>query len=276
MDFPLKNCIIADQCFSIPQVQELLQYPHLLTYVQIDLKLLEEEISKLGEKKAITCSLSREEKDLLSTLSLDKRRKEWLGGRFAAKYATAGLFEQVESQKHDMHWSRYAIIVDKNGRPYLSANNKNAAHLTMPDISISHSGSLAVAMAAQKGFCGVDIQNVTQKVFKVSDRYCSHNEKQILEKFFPVEPEKQAAPLTKLWAAKEALRKVSAMNSLPGFLELELIEITTAPLQKESGPWGFIFNWKNSAGLTHKKCTVAVTHIEDYALALTARGDTLG
>ena len=202
MDFPLENCIIADQCFSIPQVQELLQYHHLLAYVQIDLKLLEEEVSKQGEEKAITCCLSREEMDILSTLSLDKRRKEWLGGRFAAKYATAGLFEQVESQKHDMHWSRYAIIVDKNGRPYISADNKNSTNIPMPDISISHSGSMAVAMAVQKGFCGVDIQKVTQKVFKVSDRYCSHNEKQILEKFFPVEPEKQAAPLTKLWAAK--------------------------------------------------------------------------
>jgi hypothetical protein len=66
------------------------------------------------------------------------------------------------------------------------------------------------------------------------------------------------------------------MNSLPGFLELELIEITTAPLQKESGPWGFTFNWENSDAHTHTKCTVAVTHLEDYALALTARSNTLG
>src|SRR5210317_947379 len=100
MDFPIENCIIADQCFSIPQVQKLLQYPHLLTYVQVDLKLLEEELSKQGEKKAITCSLSKEEKDLLSTLALAKRRREWLGGRFAAKHVTARLLEQVESQKH--------------------------------------------------------------------------------------------------------------------------------------------------------------------------------
>ena len=141
----------------------------------------------------------------------------------------------------------------------------------MPDISISHSGSMAAAMAAHNGLCGVDIQKVTGKVFKVRDRYCTHNEKKILEAFFPVAGKAQAAPLTKLWAAKEALRKASSMSSLPGFLELELIEITAAPQQKESGPWGFIFNWKNSAGLTHKKCTVAVTHIEDYALALTAR-----
>src|SRR5210317_1123401 len=140
MDFPIENCIIADQCFSIPQVQKMLQYPHLLTYVQIDLKLLEEELSKLGEKKVITSSLSKEEKDLLSTMALAKRRREWLGGRFAAKYVTAGLLEQIEFQKNDIHWSRYAITVDKNGRPYLSAGNKIAAHLTMPDISISHSG----------------------------------------------------------------------------------------------------------------------------------------
>ena len=85
-----------------------------------------------------------------------------------------------------------------------------------------------------------------------------------------MESEKQAAPLTKLWAAKEALRKASSLGSLPGFLELELIEITADQLQKEAGLWGFIFNWKNPAGSAYEKCRVAVAHKEDYALALTA------
>ena len=129
-------------------------------------------------------------------------------------------------------------------------------------------------MAVHKGYCGIDVQKITRKVLKVSDRFCTNEEMQIIQDSFPGETELQAAPLTKLWAAKEALRKASAMSSLPGFLELELIEITSDPLQKKSGPWGFNFNWNYPAGLAHEKYRVAVIRIGDYALALTARYDT--
>ena len=274
MDFQLEKCLVADQRFSAPRIQELLQFPHLLTCILLDLQLLEEEVNKLGEERVITCSLSSEELNLLGKFTSDKRKREWLGGRFAAKYATAQLLEQVASPKNVMHWSSNIIIADENGRPFLSANKENA---TQPcDISISHSESMAAAMAVHKGYCGIDIQKVTPRVIKVSDRFCTEDETQILQEFFPIDPEKQAGPLTKLWAAKEALRKASCMNSLPGFLELKLIEITATPLIKKSGFWGFVFNWKNPGGLTNKKCTVAVTQIEDYALALTAEGDTVG
>lgn len=274
MDFPLENCIVADLHFSAPQVQKLLQYPHLLTYVLLDLQLLEKEINKLGKERVTASSLSGEELSLLSKFTSAKRKREWTGGRFAAKYATKRLLEQTESQKNVMDWSSHIISVAENGRPFLSANKENTAQ-SLPDISISHSASMAAAMAAHKGYCGVDIQKVTPQVIKVSDRFCTHDEKHILQNFFSVESEKQAAPLTKLWAAKEALRKAFSLSSLPGFLELELIEITADQLQKEAGLWGFIFNWKNPAGSAYEKCRVAVTHKEDYALALTARSDTL-
>jgi phosphopantetheinyl transferase (holo-ACP synthase) len=272
MNLPIKNCIITEQSFSTPRVKELLQYPHLLTYVLLDLQKLEEEINQLGEERALTDNLSREEQDLLSSFTLAKRKREWIGGRFAAKFATSRLLEKAASQKECMHWSSHIITTDKNGRPSLSAGKENT---TQPyDISISHSASMAAAMAIHKGYCGIDVQKVTPKVMKVSDRFCTNAEKQIMQDSFPGEPELQAASLTKLWAAKEALRKASAVSSLPGFLELELIEITSDPLQKKSGPWGFNFNWKSPVGHTHEKYRVAVTHLEDYALALTARDDT--
>ena len=272
MDLPIKNCIITNQSFSAPQIKELLQYPHLLTYVLLDLQKLEEEINQPGEKRVLTENFSREELDLLSSFTLAKRKREWIGGRFAAKFATSRLLEQAASQKECIHWSSHIISTDENGRPFLSTGKENAAQ--PDDISISHSASMAAAMAIHKGYCGIDVQKVTSKVMKVSDRFCTDEEKQIIQDFFPVEPELQAALLTKLWAAKEALRKASALSSLPGFLELELFEITSDPLQKKSGPWRFNFNWKSPVGLTHEKYRVAVTRLEDYALALTARDDT--
>ncbi len=274
MEFPLENCIVTDQQFSAPQVQELLHYPHGLTWVLLDLQLLDKEVNKPGEERAIINNLSREEMNRLNTFTQAKRKREWLGGRFAAKYTAVRLLERIESQKNVMHWSSYTIIADENGRPFLSTSKEEI--MQHCDISISHSGSLAAAMAVHKGYCGIDIQKVTQKIFKVSNRFCTHDEKQILQDFFVLEPENQAAHLTKLWAAKEALRKASYLRFLPGFLELELIEITADPLQQKAGPWTFIFNWKNPDGFTHKTCRVAVTQVEGYALALTARDDTVG
>ena len=275
MDFPLENCIVADLHFSAPQVQKLLQYPYLLTYVLLDLQLLEKEIIKLGEEKATACNLSKGELDLLSKFSSAKRKREWTGGRFAAKYATARLLAQIESQKNVLPWSSHIISAAENGRPFLSVNKEDATQ-PLPDISISHSASMAAAMAVYKGYCGVDIQKVSPRVIKVSDRFCSQEEKQILQNFFPVEPAKLALPMTKLWAAKEALRKASSPGSLSGFLEFELIEITAYSLQKEVDFWGFIFNWNNPAGSEYEKCRVAVTLREDYALALTVMSDIVG
>lgn len=274
MDFHIAKCLIDNQHLSTQKVQEILQCSHLLKYVLLNLQLLEKEINRAGEKATATSSLSKEELVQLSKFASAKRKREWIGGRFAAKYATARLIEQVKSQANGVDWTDHIIMADKNGRPFLSANKGKQADFC--DISISHSASMAAAMAVNKGYCGIDIQKVTQQVIKVSDRFCTNKEKKILQAFFPMELEKQMFPLTKLWAAKEALRKASLLDSLPGFLELELNEITTAPFQNNENIWSFIFKWRNPAGSSYEICRVAVTHIEDYALALTARDDTVG
>jgi len=273
MDFQIEKCIIAHQHLSALKVQKMLQCKHSLTYVLLDLQLLEKESNKQGQETAIISNFSAEELVQLSKFTSAKRKREWTGGRFAAKYAAAKLLEHTESQNNNMNWSGHIIMADKNGRPFLSVNKDNPKKYS--DISISHSASMAVAMAVNKGYCGVDIQKVTPQVIKVRDRFCTNKEKKILQAVFPVEHEKLATPLTKLWAAKEALRKASFLDSLPGFLELALIEITADPIQTYADLWGFIFTWRSPAGSALKICRVAVTQIEDYALALTARDDTV-
>ena len=269
MDLQIEKCITANRQPPASMVAKLLRNRHPLTYVLLDLQLLEEEVNKLGEETATASNLSGEELCQLSKFASHKRKREWLGGRFAAKYAVARLLEQVESEDSDVDWSGHIIMIDKNGRPFLSANEGNPENPV--DISISHSGSLAAAMAANKGYCGIDIQKISPQVIKVSERFCTDNEKKILQAFYPVEPDNQAIPLTKLWAAKETLRKASFLDSLPGFLELELIEITAEQPYKETGLSRFVFKWKKPAGSAHEICSVAVAQIKDYALALTVR-----
>jgi len=269
MDLQIEKCITTNRKLPAPMVAKLLSYGHSLTFVLLDLKLLEEKMNRLGTEKTAASCLSGEELLRLSRFTSPKRKREWLGGRIAAKLAAARLLEQVESEDNSVDWYGHIIMVDKNGRPFLSVNNWNPA--SSVDISISHSGSVAAALAVDNGYCGVDIQKVSEQAIKVSERFCTHKEKKILQAFFPVGADNQAIPLTKLWAAKEALRKASLLDSLPGFLELELIEITEEPVYKKTDLRRFVFKWKKPAGSIHEICSVAVTHIENYALAFTVR-----
>ena len=272
MDFPFQNCIVCAENLSVPQARELLGYNHGMAHILIDLQRLEEEIRKLGEEKVVANYLSKLEQEHLVRFTSGKRKKEWLGGRFAAKYTAAEVLSQNGSTQQ---WSSLAVNADENGRPFLAPGNKSSA---FPDISISHSGNLAAAMAVSKGYCGVDIQKITDRVVKVRKRFCTHEEEQIVQSFAGTPQENQSSLLTKLWAAKEALRKVANTKSLPGFLELELTEIFQEFSQENPGPWKFIFLRKyidiNNNPVT-VKCKVAVALTADYALALTTRDDTL-
>jgi phosphopantetheinyl transferase (holo-ACP synthase) len=68
--------------------------------------------------------------------------------------------------------------------------------------------------------------------------------------------------LTLLWAAKEALRKAADTTPVPGFLELQLMEIFVA----SRGLWSLTFNKKDSATTNLQ---VAVGQVDDYILAVT-------
>ena len=273
MDFPFQNCIVSAENLSVSRARELLGYKHGMAHILLDMQRLEEEMQKLGEIKVVASYLSKLEQEHLARFTSGKRKREWLGGRFAAKYIAAEVLSQ---NGNTLPWSSLAIAADENGRPFLAPDNKSSA---FPDISISHSGDLAAAMAVSKGYCGVDIQKITDRVVKVRKRFCTSNEVHIVQSFAGTPQENNSSVLTKLWAAKEALRKVANTKSLPGFLELELTEILQKSSQENLGPWKFFFIWKysdiNGTPVT-EKCSAAVTISADYALALTTRDDTLG
>ena len=274
MDQQPTNCFVAEQHFHAAEARELLEYPHMMTYALLDLQCLGTQMHTKEGLKALTDSLSQKEQDILNKFAMASRKREWLGGRLAAKCAAARLFELMESRQSAIPWQEYSILADENGRPNLAVASSNTSG-PMPDISISHSGLFAAAMAVSHGYAGIDIQQVVQKVIRVKDRFCTPGEEQLLRDFFSLEPKNIAATLTKLWAAKEAMRKASSTWSLPGFLEMELAEITGDPPQDGFAPRGFIFKMASSAGFTHSSCRVVVVDIADYVLALTARSATL-
>jgi len=270
MAFPCHDCIVSVENLSVPLVRELLEYQHDMTYVLLNLQRFQEAMLKFAEQDVLTHYLSNLEQIYLNKLTSDKRKREWLGGRFAAKYVAAGMLARNQNA---VPWLKLAVIADKNGRPFLAPDKKEC---DLPDISISHSGELAAAMAVSKGLCGIDIQKVTGRVFKVRDRFCTPSEAHLLS-FYCERSAAQSSSLTMLWAAKEALRKVANQSPLPGFLELELTEILEMPAGKIPTSWKLIFAWKHrgiNGNPFVEKCSVAVCLIADYVLALTVRNAT--
>ena len=275
MDFPFANCLVPAGPLSHSQLQELLEYRHGLTSVLFDLKRFDLELHNLVSNKTArhaTQYLAPGERLALARISSGKRQREWLGGRFAAKFAAAIIMGLAEK---DLHLPDLPVLADENGRPFLAASLSCS---TVPDISISHSGDLAAAMSVNEGLCGIDIQRLTGRILRVRERFCTPGEERILDAIYRTGIDKDIASLTRLWAAKESLRKTAGPGSLPGFLELKLTAVIEKNMTKDSGTAIFVFN-RVYGDIDNKSVTeqlrVAVSLIADYALALAVRNDTV-
>jgi len=156
--------------------------------------------------------LSAAELEQWSGFHLKKRRTEWLGGRLSAKWAAAGLLNKAE-----MDWHSLVIQSEEDGRPYLAAGVRPVA----PFISISHSGHLAAALAANLP-CGLDIQQPDAKMHTVKKRFATPEEEDLLTAALPQSFTK-TEQLTLLWAAKEAVRKMVRISPLLGLLDIRLL-----------------------------------------------------
>lgn len=130
-------------------------------------------------------ALSEKEAALYSAFRVEKRRKEWLAGRLAAKALLAGAGEK------DL--SAFEIGMDRLGRPSCGGAL----------LSISHSGGWALA-AAKPGseFLGADLE-------KIEERHPAW----YADYFHPAElPVPDPSAATRLWAIKEALMKALGLG----------------------------------------------------------------
>ena len=268
MNLLLENFILDDSLlFSTEHIKDALDYPHAMSLVVLDLESLAMETRPAGDKAMADNCLSPIEQQRYGNFSHEKRKNEWLGGRIGAKLAAARCIElSDDTGETTAAWQDIAIESQESGRPFCVTGKQDQKLQNVPDISISHSSDLAAAMAVSRGKCGIDIQQASQKTVKVRERFCTQEEHEMLQGFLPDASE--AVRLTLLWAAKEALRKVADTSPVPGFLELQLMEIYAAP----QGLWGLIFNNPDPATTNLR---VAVGRVDDYLLAVTVRSDTV-
>ncbi len=209
--------------------------------------------------------LTEDEQEHCKSFRYTKRKREWLGGRIAAKYAAEKFLAGDMPPLSKVNWRAWQVSPDIHGRPHIKSNT--GLQSTLPGISISHSGSLAVAMAADN-LCGIDIQKKSDTVIRVQDRFTDLEELEILTQAAALRSLDKKTHLTLLWTAKEAVRKTIPIAPLLGFKEMRLIRITG------TGQKGYQLEFSVLPG-SHRKTinslpyeiTTKATAFKNYALA---------
>lgn len=85
--------------------------------------------------------LSKAEKELYLNISSERRRLEFLGGRFCGKEA---IFKAVDDCGTNLTWQRLSILPTSKGAPEIFIDGKKANNMIL---SISHEQEYAIATA---------------------------------------------------------------------------------------------------------------------------------
>ena len=102
----------------------------------VDLK----RIKTLMNDALINRVLSKEELEFFHTITAEKRKVEYLGGRFAAKEA---IFKAISKGPGNTNYTDFTILNNEDGKPYVKSdrfNTQDRIHL-----SISHTDDYAEA-----------------------------------------------------------------------------------------------------------------------------------
>jgi 4'-phosphopantetheinyl transferase EntD len=175
----------------------------------VDLDLLQEEVAET--------LLSDAEQDYAQRFRHPKRRREWLGGRMAAKAALLTLREPGEFQ-------RLTVLPNEHGRPTVSGLTERGLSL-----SITHSGRYAAALAARGMSCGLDLQKISDSLPALTDYFASPAELRLLADQLDIGSHE--ARLTMLWTMKEAVKKSMFSDQPAIFSGIALERITVAQEQ---------------------------------------------
>ncbi len=176
--------------------------------------------------------LSRRERQEWNTMrAVDKRRREWLLGRCAAKDAVRLLVERhlgVQLSPADVE-----IVPDPYGCPRAEGAWTQRLKI-QPVISISHSHGIAVALAAldPSQMVGIDLENLQHRREDFQAIAFAPDERNLLESMR--EDLRQEWAL-RMWCAKEAVAKALGRGLSAGLLAYHIInaEIDTGLVQVE-------------------------------------------
>ncbi len=165
-------------------------------------------------EKGLRSYLHADEILTFKTFLYEKRKKNYLLGRYAAKLALAHLLNENDlSRISIMNGIFNQPLVDYSGRiPF--------------QVSFAHSNDLATAIAFPDWLIlGLDLEEVTEQTRLTTEKELTAHEKMIASALFPLREH-----LVMLWTAKESLSKVLKTGLT---LPLHLLEIKHIEAQKD-------------------------------------------
>ncbi len=139
--------------------------------------------------------------DVLNRFRSEKRRKEWVTGRVAAKEAASEFLRRTPSEPIE-------ILMGNNGEPLVQEPIF---------ISITHSNGIALALVSEAPV-GVDLEKVEERPDSFLDFYFSEKEKDFISEKDHLATDEQ---ITALWTAKEAVSKVLGKGGQLNFKTIE-------------------------------------------------------
>ncbi len=192
-------------------------------------------IQTLADHPALACAeppeglLSSAEEARFRTLTREKRRRDWLLGRWTAKHLAAFYLEQVIGRRPAL--SDIAILADPDGAPRLQSQNGYASLVDRLTISISHSRDHAFcALIAAPGYApGADIEHVEPRTPGFVTDFFTDAE---IARLHHAPPSAQPLLTTVIWSAKEA-----ALKALRRGLTVDTRQIVCLPGEPTADGW---------------------------------------
>ncbi len=165
----------------------------------------DESGAELWKRVVAYIILSRRERPIwLNLQGIEKRKREWLQGRLAAKDAVRLFVKRKYGV--DLCPTEIEIVNNENNRPVAGGEALNELGLAV-QVSIAHCSRGAVALAGDGSACqgvGIDVEALDRDISKVM-RGAFHPEEQAL--LAGLEPGETQGWLVRFWCAKEALAK---------------------------------------------------------------------
>lgn len=172
--------------------------------------------------------LSDVEMARLQSFTREKRRRDWLLGRWTAKHLAAHYIELVTGQRPKL--SDIVIATDPDGAPCFRSRN-GYAFINKLAISISHShGRAFCALTTTPGYAsGADIEYVEPRDPGFITDFFTDSE---IARVMHAPPSVQPLLTTVIWSAKEA-----ALKSLRCGLTVDTRQIACLPDEPAADGW---------------------------------------
>lgn len=173
---------------------------------------------KLIEKMTINNYLSKKEINFYGKI-LDKKKKDWLAGRFSVKNAISSYY--YSNYKKTIKIKKIEILREKLKKPVYKLPIRQPVKT---NICISHCDGIAVSAIAEnktEGLVGVDIEKIRNFKLKELKSFLTQQE---LSQIFKQNPEDKNKIATLFWSIKESYLKAIGKGLVyhPKFVELKI------------------------------------------------------